>query len=143
MTFFVPTGACGHVAAAGLAVLCGLPINVVASNNANGALSAFLDPEQGGQLVPPPAIMTNSPAMDISIPYNFERLLSLAGADGSCVRQVMDELKMKRKSTILPSLVEAVRSRLHLSAVRASDEDVIQAMATCAKNGDRLFYFYY
>ncbi len=69
VVFYVPSGAAGHAAAGCVAVRCGLPVKIVACNNANGALHAFLNPLTPGQLRAPAPRQTNSPAMDISMPY--------------------------------------------------------------------------
>ena len=78
----IPSGAAGHLSAGALAVRMGLPsAALLASVNANDSLHRLL---RAGTLAAGPAApggrpvrVTNSPSMDICMPYNVWRLLAL------------------------------------------------------------------
>ena len=71
--YSVPTGNFGDILAGYYAKMMGLPIDkLIIATNKNDTLYRFL---QTGKYDPKPTQQTSSPAMDISIPSNFERLL--------------------------------------------------------------------
>lgn len=73
ITFSVPTGNFGNILAGFYAHKMGLPIEkLIIATNSNKTLFNFLET---GILNPQKTIKTLSPAMDISIPSNLERLL--------------------------------------------------------------------
>lgn len=75
--FAIPTGAAGHIAAGILTKQMHLPIGqLVAATNENDLLATFLTT---GDFYPRAtgALQTTSPAIDIQVPYNVERMLYL------------------------------------------------------------------
>lgn len=73
ISFSVPTGNFGDILAGFYARKMGLPINqLIIATNENKTLSHFI---RTGKLNPSQVIETLSPAMDISLPSNLERLL--------------------------------------------------------------------
>ena len=73
--FVLPTGAAGHIAAGVLTKQMGLPIGqLCAATNDNDLMTQFLNT---GSFHPRAlgAIHTSSPAIDIQVPYNVERIL--------------------------------------------------------------------
>lgn len=85
--FIVPSGNMGDALAGYVAARCGLvpDFAAVCAVNANRTLADLLDT---GRMVRTDARETPSPAMDISVPSNFERLLfELSGRDSAEVRR--------------------------------------------------------
>jgi threonine synthase len=74
LIFSVPSGNFGNLIAGLYAWKFGMPVNgFIAAMNANNAFGDFI---RGKKFVPRPLITTNSPALDVSDPANYERLLS-------------------------------------------------------------------
>ncbi|XP_075263486.1 threonine synthase-like 2 [Convolutriloba macropyga] len=74
--FAIPTGAGGHITAAIIAARMGLPVRaMLACTNDNDLLPKFL---QTGIAAKGEVHNTSSPAMDVQVPYNIERILHLA-----------------------------------------------------------------
>jgi threonine synthase len=74
LAFSIPCGNFGNLIAGLYAWKFGMPVNgFIAAMNANNALGDFI---RGRPFSPRPPVTTNSPALDISIPSNFERLAS-------------------------------------------------------------------
>jgi threonine synthase len=74
LVFSVPCGNFGNLIAGLYAWKFGMPVNgFIAAMNANNAFGDFI---KGGAFVPRPLINTNSPALDVSVPSNYERLAS-------------------------------------------------------------------
>jgi threonine synthase len=74
LIFSVPSGNFGNLIAGLYAWKFGMPVNgFIAAMNANNAFGDFI---RGKEFVPRPLITTNSPALDVSVPANYERLLS-------------------------------------------------------------------
>jgi threonine synthase len=81
VSFAVPTGNFGNVLAAYVARRMGLPIDrLIIGTNRNNVVARFL---RSGRLAIDAVVPTITPAMDIQVPSNLERLLyDLLGADG-------------------------------------------------------------
>jgi threonine synthase len=74
LVFSVPSGNFGNLIAGLYAWKFGMPVNgFIAAMNANNPFGDFI---RGGTFSPRTAISTNSPALDVSIPSNYERLAS-------------------------------------------------------------------
>jgi threonine synthase len=75
--FSVPSGNFGNIISGLYAWKFGMPVNgFIAAMNANNAFGDFL---RGGKFAPQPLIATNSPALDIAVPSNYERLAAFYG----------------------------------------------------------------
>ena len=88
--FVVPTGNFGDALAAYVAARCGLlnGLELVSAVNANRTM---LDLIETGKLEKRSAIATHSPAMDIALPSNAERLLyEVMGQDGARLKAFYD-----------------------------------------------------
>ncbi|MHA1517008.1 MAG: threonine synthase [Alphaproteobacteria bacterium] len=92
VAFTVPTGNFGDIFAGYAAQAMGLPVQrLVIATNLNDSLPRAL---ASGAFEPQGVIATSSPAMDIQLASNFERLLfELAGRDPAQVRALMEELR--------------------------------------------------
>jgi threonine synthase len=72
LVFSVPCGNFGNLIAGLYAWKFGMPVSgFIAAMNANNAFGDYI---QGKEFVPRPLINTNSPALDVSVPSNYERL---------------------------------------------------------------------
>jgi threonine synthase len=91
ISFVVPTGNFGDIFAGYVAKQMGLPIErLVIATNVNDILARTLE---SGRYQVRGVVATESPAMDIQVSSNFERLLFDAhGRDANAVRKIMSEL---------------------------------------------------
>jgi threonine synthase len=125
--FVVPTGNFGDALAGYVASRCGLlnRFEVVAAVNANDAMARLLS---GMPLMKGETTATLSPAMDIQLPSNFERLLFEAtGCDGAAVASAYAMLAAKGEAP-LPKTAAAKLGAMGLSAERVSDEETKEEM---------------
>jgi threonine synthase len=133
--FVVPTGNFGDALACYVASRCGLlnRFECVAAVNANDAMARLLSgmPLMKGETRP-----TLSPAMDIQLPSNFERLLFEASdRDGAAVASTYSLLASKGEAP-LPKAAAAKLGSMGLSAERVSDIETAEEMKhTLAETG--------
>lgn len=117
--FSVPTGNFGDIFAGYVGQRMGLETGpMVIATNANDILHRTLET---GTYAPAPAQSTYSPAMDIQISSNFERLLFEAvdrNADG--LKQLMDDLKAKGEMMLPRAALTHIRTTFRSASV--SDE---------------------
>lgn len=92
VTFVVPTGNFGNALAGYYARMLGLPIQkIVVATNSNDILHRFI---ANADYTKQPCVPTLAPAMDITIPSNFERYLyELAGKSGSTTAAWMESIQ--------------------------------------------------
>ncbi|MFT2011211.1 threonine synthase [Pontibacter sp. 13R65] len=87
ITFAVPSGNFGNLAAGLLARQMGLPIaRFVAATNRNKIVPEYLE---SGVYTPAPSVATIANAMDVGAPNNFPRILELFGNDYDSLLQVV------------------------------------------------------
>ncbi len=133
--FVVPTGNFGDALAGYVASCCGLlaSLDVVAAVNANDAMARLIDglPMKKGKTA-----ATLSPAMDIQLPSNFERLLfDAAGRDGAAVANAYAQLANTGEAP-LPKAAAAKLGSMGLSAERVNDHETLDEMKrTYAETG--------
>jgi threonine synthase len=133
--FVVPTGNFGDALAGYVAWRCGLvaKLDIVAAVNANDAMARLI----GGQpLTKGETAATLSPAMDIQLPSNFERLLFEAtGRNGAAVANAYTQLAERGKSD-LPAGAGAWFAAQGFGAERVSDKETVDEMRrTLAETG--------
>lgn len=91
LRFVVPSGNMGDALAGYVAARCGVltgGLEIVCAVNENDTLARLFN---DGVMRRTPAVATPSPAMDISIPSNFERIFfEASGRDPDAVRRVYD-----------------------------------------------------
>ncbi|MCQ2119616.1 MAG: threonine synthase [Bacteroidales bacterium] len=81
----VPSGNLGNLASGVLARRMGLPIKAfIAANNSNDTFARYL---ATGVCSPEPTVPTVANAMDVSLPSNFERIMSFYSSDWNAVRR--------------------------------------------------------
>ncbi len=126
--FIVPSGNMGDALAGYVAARCGLlpgGLEIICAVNENDALMRLFTT---GVMSRRPTVATPSPAMDISIPSNFERLLfEMSGRDSDSVRSVYDRFAQSGEA----DLPDAANSRLSCSGIRAisvSNGDTMEEM---------------
>jgi len=133
--FVVPTGNFGDALAAYVAWRSGLlaRLDVVAAVNANDAMARLL---AGQPLTKGVTTESLSPAMDIQLPSNFERLLFEAtGRDGPGVARAYSDLSRQGQGDLPKGLAEWFLTN-GLSAERVSDQQTLEEMRrTLAETG--------
>jgi len=94
INFVVPTGNFGNILACYYAAKTGLPVNkIICATNDNNVVSDFM--ATGVYNSKRPFILTISPAMDILISSNLERLLyDVTGNDAAAVTADLEDLKV-------------------------------------------------
>lgn len=119
--FCVPTGGMGNITSGMVARGMGVPIKFLAAVNENDVIFQTL--QTGLFKIPPTVHKTLSCAMDISVPYNLERIFfCLSGKDTDVVREIMEEFE-KNKECVLPKVV--MESNTCISSVRVCGEAVV------------------
>ncbi|MGE0795291.1 MAG: threonine synthase [Acidimicrobiia bacterium] len=126
VSFAVPTGNFGNVFAGWVARRMGVPIRqLVIGSNRNDILPRFFET---GTMATEEVVPTTSPAMDIQVSSNFERLLfELAGRDGALVTELMGRFKEEGRVEIGTDLLGAAREVM--GAVRVDDAAAARVMA--------------
>jgi threonine synthase len=132
VAFAVPNGNFGNVFAAWVARQMGVPItSLIIGSNENDILTRFVET---GVMEMHDVVPTTSPAMDIQVSSNFERLLfELLGRDGNEVADRMarfrDEGRVDLSDVLAPM-------REVFSAARIDDDAVTRIIAATYKRSD-------
>ncbi len=131
-TFVVPTGNFGDVLAGYYAYRSGLPVErLVVACNENDLLARTY---HSGVYQPRSSRVTLSPAMDIQIASNFERLLfELSGRDCEYVKAKMGQLQEEGKFVLETDIMEKFRALFDVYAI--SDKDTAYKMQQLAQQG--------
>ncbi len=135
VSFIVPTGNFGDAYSAWVAKQLGAPVNrIVLATNENDILARALETgryERGASRA------TLSPAMDIQVASNFERILFEAlGRDAEAVRALYAGLAQSDAFDIPAPALERLRE--DFSAVAASDADTLRQMWDAWKYANEL-----
>jgi threonine synthase len=130
ISFAVPTGNFGDVLAGYYAMRCGLPVaRLIVACNENDLLARTY---HTGVYQPRESRQTLSPAMDIQIASNFERLLfELSGRDDEYVTYKMRQLKDDGKFTLEENILREFRNLFDV--YRISDEQTKHKMKQLAE----------
>ncbi len=125
VTFVVPTGNFGDIFAGYTARSMGLPIErLVIATNENDILVRAL---KSGRYEPCKVIATSSPAMDIQVSSNFERLLFYVnGRDGAVIRKLMQSLAERGSFVIEGAALNEIRK--NFDAVSANEKETKDAI---------------
>jgi threonine synthase len=87
LIFSVPAGNFGNLIAGLYAWKMGMPVNgFIAAMNANNAFGDYI---KGKEFKPGKLIRTNSPALDVSVPSNYERLASFYAEAPAVMRHMV------------------------------------------------------
>ncbi len=129
VAFAVPTGNFGDVFAGYVASRMGLPIAQLAiATNTNDIVTRFLET---GEMTARPVVPTLSPAMDIQVSSNFERLLfDLDGRDGRKVSQSMAAFRESGTMSVPPETLRGVRALF--DGTRLDDDGIRRVIAEVA-----------
>jgi threonine synthase len=133
VAFAVPTGNFGNVFSGWVARRMGVPIRtLVIGSNRNDILPRFFDT---GVMETHEVVATSSPAMDIQVSSNFERLLfELDGRNGPAVAHLMTRFRAEGSIDLGPELLGMARE--FIAAARVDDEAVTRVIAaTHARTG--------
>ena len=135
INFVVPTGNFGNILACYIAKQMGLFINkIVCASNENKVLTDFfntLEYDKNREFY-----LTNSPAMDILISSNLERLLYLiTDCNIEAVNKMMNDLKEKGKYTLPIEYKEKMNDFL---AYYVTNDDTIKYIEKCFKDNNYL-----
>jgi threonine synthase len=125
ISFVVPTGNFGDIFAGYVAKKMGLPMGrLVIAVNMNDILVRTLE---SGRYEIRDVIATESPAMDIQVSSNFERLLFDAyGQDAAAIRKIMDGLASSGSFEIAAKPLAAIREVF--DAGRADESETREAI---------------
>ncbi|WP_135213344.1 threonine synthase [Vitreimonas flagellata] len=132
--FVVPTGNFGDAFSGYVAKMCGAPIRkIVLATNANDILTRALQTGRYERAAHSHA--TLSPAMDIQVASNFERIIFEAvGRDGAVVRRLYDQFAQSGGFDIPPQALAFLRE--HFDATAVSDAETAETMrATWKQSG--------
>lgn len=127
LRFVVPSGNMGDAFAGYVAARCGLlaGFEMICAVNENKTLDTLLE---RGQMHREQAVATPSPAMDISVPSNFERLFfEVSARDGEMVRRTYDQYKQSG-STDLPEAVRGPLGCTGFSSAIVTNADTLKEM---------------
>jgi len=121
VAYSVPTGNFGDIFAGYVAAKIGLPVErLIIGTNTNDILARFLET---GEMEARDVVATLSPAMDIQISSNFERLLfDLYERDARIVSQAMTAFRQSGSMTASSEVLENARSMF--SAERLDDDGI-------------------
>ena len=121
INFTVPTGNFGNILACYYAKKCGLPVNkIICATNDNNVVSDFMS--TGTYNANRKFVETISPAMDILISSNLERLLyDMTGEDSSYVTDLMLSLKSQGVYTADKKTMDNISA--HFWSSYATQED--------------------
>jgi threonine synthase len=87
LIFSVPSGNFGNLIAGLYAWKFGMPVNgFIAAMNVNNAFGDYI---RGKSFRPKPLVCTNSPALDVSVPLNYERLASFYNEAPAVMRNIV------------------------------------------------------
>ncbi|HEX5778815.1 MAG TPA: threonine synthase [Xanthobacteraceae bacterium] len=120
--FAVPTGNFGDVFAGYVAAQMGLPIErLIVATNVNDILARAL---ATGAYEPRAVVPTASPAMDIQVSSNFERLLfDASGRNAPAVKAMMNDLAKDRRFSLPTDVLAHIRKLF--SAARADEAETV------------------
>ena len=125
--FIVPSGNMGDALAGYVAGKCGLLVDFdgICAVNENKTLETVFNT---GEMSKRNAVETPSPAMDISVPSNFERLLfEVSGRDPEIVRSVYNQY-LQSGHAALPEAAFAALKKSGLSSFAVSNSNTCQEM---------------
>jgi len=128
--FSIPTGALGDGIAAYIACIMGLPVEkLIYATNENDVIAKFVSTGvfSHGKNIP-----TNSPAIDIQMPYNVERLLYyISNQDSHKVAEWMLTYEKYGNVRIPIDYMQVLKK--HVTATSSSQHDTLEVIGRCYK----------
>ena len=131
IAYAVPTGNFGDIFAGYVASRIGLPIErLIIGTNTNDILTRFMET---GTMDAKEVVPSLSPAMDIQVSSNFERLLfDLYGCNGRVISQTMTAFRESGTMTVTSDVLDKARELF--SAARLDDAGIKAQIATTYEN---------
>ena len=134
VSFVVPTGNFGDAFAGYVAKRMGLPVErVIVGTNGNDILARALE---GGEYSRGQVVATQSPAMDIQIASNFERLFYEATTRDSDVTAAAFRAFAERSSIRIPPAALASMRELFVGTAVSEDETTRAIISTFNETGE-------
>jgi len=135
VAYSVPTGNFGDIFAGYAAKKMGLPIEkLIVGTNSNDILKRFFD---SGDMSSRAVVPTLSPAMDIQVSSNFERLLfDLAGNDSDVVNTAMETFRDLGQMKYPPEILSLGRETFYASSI--GDEEILRVIKNIWEDFDIL-----
>jgi threonine synthase len=132
----LPTGAMGNVTAAYMTKLMGLPLGQLYNAvNANDITDRVIQTGDFGKS--PIMVRTLSEAINIQVPYNFERILYyITNGDVTYVRSFYED-QPEDARTLTPTVHDALRTTL--ASVRISDDEMKAALRQVYETTDQQY----
>lgn len=126
VNFTVPTGNFGDALSGYVAKRCGAPVGkILLATNSNDILERAVN--KGRYQRAKKSVETLSPAMDIQVASNFERILYEAlGRDGAQVKRLYDQFAQSGGFDIPPAAQDFLRS--HFAAVAVDDDATMMSI---------------
>ncbi len=123
--FAVPTGNFGDVFAGYVAAQMGLPIErLIVATNVNDILTRTL---ASGDYEPRSVVPTASPAMDIQVSSNFERLLfDASGRNAPAIKAMMEGLAKDRRFSLPADVLANIRKLF--AAARTDEAETVETI---------------
>jgi threonine synthase len=131
IAYAVPTGNFGDIFAGYVASRIGLPIErLIIGTNTNDILTRFMET---GTMDAKEVVPSLSPAMDIQVSSNFERLLfDLYGCNGRVISQTMTAFRESGTMTVTSDVLDKARELF--SAARLDDAGIKAQIAATYEN---------
>lgn len=126
VTFSVPTGACGNISGGFLSKLMGLPIQIISACNENDIIDRAVNT---GIFSKRNVVVTSSPAIDIQVPYNWERVCYFASSeDYEGIKEFMGEFYGKGQAIMQDKWLKEIKETLCTASINMKkvDETVLQ-----------------
>ncbi|MEC8622277.1 MAG: threonine synthase [Pseudomonadota bacterium] len=135
IAYSVPTGNFGDIFAGYAAKKMGLPINkLIVGTNSNDILERFF---ASGDMSARAVVPTLSPAMDIQVSSNFERLLfDLAGNDPDVVNTAMSSFRDLGQMKYPPEILSLAQEIFYAASV--DDEETLRVIESIREDFDIL-----
>ena len=128
VNFVVPSGAFGNACSGYLAKKMGIPIGrIVCATNANDFCHRTI---ATGDMRIESSVATCSPAMDIQLAYNLERMLYfMSSMNSDVVSEIMEQVESPTRGVQLDDLL-VMRIHEVFSSLRVSDAETLAAIKT-------------
>eukprot|EP00730_Choanoeca_flexa_P017092 TRINITY_DN8187_c0_g1_i1.p1 TRINITY_DN8187_c0_g1~~TRINITY_DN8187_c0_g1_i1.p1 ORF type:complete len:500 (+),score=119.99 TRINITY_DN8187_c0_g1_i1:52-1551(+) len=126
--FYVPTGAGGHMTGGMIARRMGLPVELFIATNANDFMVRLLT--QAELQVADKVVPTNSPSMDIQVPYNIERLLYLVYNNAAVVKAMMEAFYKDGAAKLPENFLQQLQSMVRIDAAAITSDQVASTIKT-------------
>eukprot|EP01135_Chromosphaera_perkinsii_P006046 Nk52_evm6s385 gene=Nk52_evmTU6s385 len=133
--FAIPTGACGNLSGGIIAQQMGLPATFVISSNTNDIIVRCI--QSGVYSVAPEILPCMSSAIDIQLPYNWERVCYwLSGGNAPLINKAFSEFADTGKTGLPADLQKTIKSTFKARAV--SEEETKEVIRECFEKDSHL-----